>query len=118
MGASKKKNKQTKKIKTEEVVETDNRQSVEKPEIIEAPVSIESEIMNQKSVYADKKLVVDKPSLENFDKANEWIADFVQGQLTSDFQTYSECTVIDRLAVESIIAEQKRKEEMDYAKYV
>ena len=121
MGASKKKQKKTNTIKTEKIEETDKTEStdttqpIENTESADIPLVIVNEIKEQKSVYADKKLVVDKPSLENFDKSNEWIADFVQGQLTSDFQTYSECTVIDRLAVESIIAEQKRKEEMDYA---
>lgn len=121
MGASKKKQKKTNTIKTEKIEETDKTEStdttqpIENTESAEIPLVIVNEIKEQKSVYTYKKLVVDKPSLENFDKANEWIADFVQGQLTSDFQTYSECTVIDRLAVDSIIAEQKRKEEMDYA---
>lgn len=63
---------------------------------------------------SNKKIVVDTPACLNIEKSNRWIASFVQGQLTTDFQNYSTLTVLDRLAVESLIAEQQRAEEKAY----
>lgn len=71
------------------------------------------DIFAQESL-SNKKIVVDTPACLNIEKSNQWISSFVQGQLTTDFQNYSTLTVLDRLAVESLLAEQQRAEEKTY----
>ncbi len=61
-----------------------------------------------------KKIVVNYPVLNNVAAEDMWIADFVQGLLTTDLQNYSVMSVIDRAAAESILSEQKKAEASAY----
>lgn len=61
-----------------------------------------------------KKIVVDTPVLLNIENENNWIASFVQGQMTTDFQNYSDLSVIDRMAVEALLKEQMLAESSSF----
>ena len=54
------------------------------------------------------KITVSPTSLQNGSDDDKWIPLFVQGQLTSDIQNYSDFEVIDRMAATQLAGEQKR----------
>ena len=60
------------------------------------------------------KITVAPVSFQNAGAEDDWIPFFVQGQLTSDIQNYSDFTVIDRMAADAIMGEQKRAEQKAY----
>lgn len=60
------------------------------------------------------KITVAPVSFLNAGAEDGWIPIFVQAQLTSDIQNYSDFTVIDRMAAGAIMGEQKRAEQNAY----
>lgn len=60
------------------------------------------------------KITVAPVSFQNAGAEDGWIPLFVQAQLTSDIQNYSDFTVIDRMAADAIMGEQKRAEQKAY----
>ena len=62
------------------------------------------------------KITVAPISFLNAGAEDGWIPIFVQAQLTSDIQNFSDFTVIDRMAADAIMGEQKRAEQKAYLK--
>ncbi|MBB5226887.1 hypothetical protein DYE50_01785 [Treponema ruminis] len=60
------------------------------------------------------KITVAPVSFLNAGAEDGWIPIFVQAQLTSDIQNFSDFTVIDRMAADAIMGEQKRAEQKAY----
>lgn len=73
-------------------------------------ISILMLVVNLCAQNAGKKITVSRPSLSGADENDKWIPLFIQGQLLSDIQNYSDFTVIDRNAAEQIMGEQALKE--------
>lgn len=60
------------------------------------------------------KITVAPVSFLNAGAKDGWIPIFVQAQLTSDIQNYSDSTVIDHMAADAIMGEQKLAEQKAY----
>ncbi len=65
--------------------------------------------------FEGKKIIVYPPVLHNFDTEHFWLADYVQGELTTDFQEYSDLSVINRMNLEAVMSEQSLAEVSNYA---
>ncbi|MCR4953442.1 MAG: hypothetical protein K6A43_05145 [Treponema sp.] len=61
-------------------------------------------------VKSNAKITVSPLILQNGSEENNWIPLFVQGQLTSDIQNYSDFQVIDRISAAQLAGEQRAME--------
>ncbi len=66
--------------------------------------------LSAQNIKKGSKITVSLPSSKNIEKDEQWIPLFIQGQLLSDIQNYSDFVVIDRTAADSILAEQEKLE--------
>lgn len=73
-------------------------------------ISILMLVVNLCAQNAGKKITVSPPTILGVEETEKWIPFFVQGQLLSDIQNFSDFTVIDRTAAEQIMGEQALKE--------
>ena len=62
--------------------------------------------LSTQSIPENSKITVAVPMFQNGNQEDSWIPLFIQGQLTTDFQNYSDFTVIDRQAACQILGEQ------------
>lgn len=69
-----------------------------------------SQLLFSQQIAKNSKITVAPPLLQNMDESEQWIAFFVQGQLTSDLQNYSDYIIIDRVALQPLTGEQERLE--------
>lgn len=62
--------------------------------------------LSTQSIPENSKITVAVPMFQNGNQEDSWIPLFIQGQLITDFQNYSDFTVIDRQAACQILGEQ------------
>ena len=67
-----------------------------------------SQLLFSQQIAKNSKITVAPPLLQNMDESEQWIAFFVQGQLTSDLQNYSDYIIIDRVALQPLTGEQEQ----------
>ena len=62
------------------------------------------------AVKTGSVITISPPVSKNLEAADNWIPLFIQGQITADFQNYSDFKVIDRNCDDALTAEQKKME--------